>query len=217
MTRIVFDIDGTLLRSNELDAELYARAFVDTFGVPLPSVDWSRYRHVTDRGIAEQAVTDLGLDRSRLAEFRANFVNLTTQHSFEQIQGAADLFAELRGQRAHVAIATGGFEATARHKLRTAGIVVDGVPLVGSDHESTREGILRAAIAQLHGAEPVVYIGDAEWDWKTTRTLGIGFVCVTAEEPCRFDAPSIRDFVNREAFMRAVATAASSPAASRFR
>jgi len=50
---VVFDVDGTLVRTVELDAALYARAFAETVGRPLPSVDWTSYRRVTDRGIAE--------------------------------------------------------------------------------------------------------------------------------------------------------------------
>ena len=42
---IVFDIDGTLTRTSEVDAALYAQAFFDTFGIPLPTLDWTAYSH----------------------------------------------------------------------------------------------------------------------------------------------------------------------------
>src|SRR5262249_37761474 len=45
---IVFDVDGTLVRTVELDAALYVRAFAEVVGQPLPSLDWSTYRRVTD-------------------------------------------------------------------------------------------------------------------------------------------------------------------------
>ena len=37
---IIFDIDGALTRTSDVDAALYAQAFLDTFGVPLPALDW---------------------------------------------------------------------------------------------------------------------------------------------------------------------------------
>jgi phosphoglycolate phosphatase-like HAD superfamily hydrolase len=60
MMLVIFDIDGTLTRTYDLDGAPYARAFVETFGQPLPSREWTTYRHVTDRGIAEVALARLG-------------------------------------------------------------------------------------------------------------------------------------------------------------
>jgi hypothetical protein len=37
---IIFDIDGALTRTSDVDAALYAQAFLDTLGVPLPALDW---------------------------------------------------------------------------------------------------------------------------------------------------------------------------------
>ena len=73
---VVFDIDGTLTRTCDLDAALYARAFVDTFGFPLPRLDWSAYHHATDRGIAEEALRRAGRDVSTadLATMRPDIV-----------------------------------------------------------------------------------------------------------------------------------------------
>ncbi|HMF27868.1 MAG TPA: HAD family hydrolase, partial [Candidatus Cybelea sp.] len=196
--------DGTLLRSCELDGALYARAFLDIFGMPLPSTDWNSYRNVTDRGIAEEAVARLGLPARGIAEFRPHFIALTSRlEEIDPVPGAAQILAELQRAGHKIAIATGSWQEAARHKLRIAGIDIAQLPLVGSDEDATREGILRAAIARLGSGAPVVYVGDAEWDLRASRNLGIGFVCVCAEGN-RFGAPTIRDFVDRRAFAEAL-------------
>jgi beta-phosphoglucomutase-like phosphatase (HAD superfamily) len=40
--RVIFDVDGTLIESVAIDAELYDRAFFETFGVRLPTTDWAQ-------------------------------------------------------------------------------------------------------------------------------------------------------------------------------
>ncbi|HEX9144754.1 MAG TPA: hypothetical protein VGA09_10815, partial [Candidatus Binatia bacterium] len=52
---VVFDIDGTLARTYALDEELFARTFYELYGWNLDT-DWTRYRHATDQGIAEEAL-----------------------------------------------------------------------------------------------------------------------------------------------------------------
>jgi phosphoglycolate phosphatase-like HAD superfamily hydrolase len=108
-----------------------------------------------------------------------------------------------------VAIATGAWEAAARHKLRAGEIDIPGLPLVGSDDHAQREEIIQAAITRLKGDDPVVYVGDAEWDLAASRSLGIGFVAVCADGSPRLAAPCVRDFVDRAALARALAAARS--------
>ena len=74
--RVIFDIDGTLIQSVAVDAELYDRAFRETFAVALPTTDWSVYRDATDAGIFAEAVERLGLPDGRAAEMQRRFVAL---------------------------------------------------------------------------------------------------------------------------------------------
>jgi phosphoglycolate phosphatase-like HAD superfamily hydrolase len=201
--RVVFDVDGTLLQSVAVDAELYARAFAETFGVPLPSTNWSDYANATDRGIAEEAVTLLSLPTAGIGELRRRFVELIgTVERIEQTAGAARLLDELRARKFLVAIATGGWSAAARRKLDTARLDVAALPLVGSDDHARREDIVAVALAQLGGDGGAVYIGDGPWDLAASRALGIGFIGVDRESHGRFGARSVRDFSDVESFLR---------------
>ena len=76
MQHVMFDIDGTLVLSEDFDGDCYLEAVHEVVGYPL-SDEWERYLHVTDSGILDQHVDELGLDteRARLhAEVKAAFV-----------------------------------------------------------------------------------------------------------------------------------------------
>ena len=53
MRLVVFDLDGTLVESDEFDGVLYAKAVRDVLGIEVDD-DWSGYRHATDSGILDE-------------------------------------------------------------------------------------------------------------------------------------------------------------------
>src|SRR5690242_7263038 len=54
MQLAVFDVDGTLTRSNRVDNECFVRAVSEEIGSVRINTDWLAYAHVTDRGVTEQ-------------------------------------------------------------------------------------------------------------------------------------------------------------------
>ncbi len=54
MHLIAFDIDGTLIDSDEFDSELFVQAVQAVLGIDIDD-NWSVYRHVTDGGIMQIA------------------------------------------------------------------------------------------------------------------------------------------------------------------
>lgn len=52
MKLVVFDIDGTLTRTNAVDEECYVRAFEEELGFTGIDTDWSLYPSCTDAAIA---------------------------------------------------------------------------------------------------------------------------------------------------------------------
>jgi len=76
-----------------------------------------------------------------------------------------------------VAFATGAHEASARHKLTTAGFEIEDLPLASSSDAVVRAHIMLHALeraAQKHQARltEVTYFGDASWDLEATTNLG---------------------------------------------
>jgi phosphoglycolate phosphatase-like HAD superfamily hydrolase len=219
---VLFDVDGTLTRTAGLDAQLFARAFEDTFGAPLPTTDWTEYPAVSDQGIAEEAalrVLARRADPTEIGEMRDRFLVMLVEtlgrwSSPLQVPGAAAIVTALREEGRAVAIATGCWEASARAKLAAARIDATGLPLVGSDHEPEREKILASAIEMAGaaiGRDAIVYVGDSPWDVTAARRLGIGFVGVDADKSGllartgAFDV--LRDFDDGKSVLTALARA----------
>ena len=199
--RVIFDVDGTLIHSGAVDAEFYERAFFETFGARLPTTDWASYRNATDRGIVEEAAERLGLPLDRLGAMRERFVSaLSALNEIEPVAGARTILRELELRGIKVGIATGGWEAAARAKLRAARVEAS-VPLVGSDDFARREDIVRAAIDRVGGAGETVYVGDGLWDIVAAKNLGIGFVGVDVLQDGRLGQPAVRDFSDVNGFV----------------
>jgi phosphoglycolate phosphatase-like HAD superfamily hydrolase len=194
MQLVIFDIDGTLTDTNEVDAECYSQAFADAFGFVAAAETWARYPDRTDSGIAYHAFNEhLGRPptQEELERFKRRFFALIEEaqklapRRFVEIAGAAVALSVLR-QRAGtaIAIATGGWDWSARFKLASAGISVEGVPAAFADDAMVRSAIVRAAIARakaVHATrefERITCVGDSSADVETARAMGLPFVGV---------------------------------------
>jgi phosphoglycolate phosphatase-like HAD superfamily hydrolase len=207
---VVFDVDGTLTATADLDAEVYARSFEAVFGVPLPATSWDRYELPTDRGIACEAVRLLELDASRIPDFEERFVaELRAElrrRGARSIPGATSVLDRLAAAGHGVALATGGWERSARMKLSAVGIELHGRVLVGSDFDPDRVEILREAIRRSDEAARVVYVGDGLWDLEAARALRLPFIGVDAAGTGALGRAGVRDvmggYEDFEAFLR---------------
>lgn len=179
---VVFDVDGTLTETTELDARLYARVFREVFGAPLPSTRWDDYENATDQGIALEAVTRAGLDSRRIPEFERRFVEelgpALAVAPARQIPGAAAFLDVLSARGYPFAFATGAWPASARAKLHSAGIDIRERVLVGSGLQASREAILGEVLQRAPRPGPAVYLGDGAWDVRAARRLALPFVGV---------------------------------------
>jgi beta-phosphoglucomutase-like phosphatase (HAD superfamily) len=189
MHAVIFDIDGTLLNSNEIDSMLYLTAVRSVLGQAKVRESWSLYRNVTDGGILEEILSD-NLVRSSatiLKAVRDIFVESIRLHverigPFKEIPGAREFVTGLRASKSHcIAYATGGWSASATIKLESAGFPLQGIPLASSDDYSDRQSIMVHALGQLKGEfQSVTYYGDGGWDEAASRNLGWNFVPVGA-------------------------------------
>jgi phosphoglycolate phosphatase-like HAD superfamily hydrolase len=182
---VVFDVDGTLTVTGAVDSEVYAQAFAAVFGAALPTTDWAEYSSTSDRGIAEEAVLRLRLDPRRIPEFEERFV-ADLRRTLEQlgpapVPGAVGVLDQLAVAGHAVALATGGWQESARVKLAAAGIVLGDRVLVGSDFHIAREEIIREARRRSGATERTVYVGDGPWDVRAARALRMPFIGVDAE------------------------------------
>ena len=148
MNLLIFDVDGTLTATNEVDTRCFARAFLETFGIAL-NTSWHIYPHRTDSGIIchsfsqhfRRTPTAIELDL-----FRERFLILlerewrTAPQDFAAIAGATRAFMRIAQQRDYaLTLATGGWRASALFKLEKGGIPVLGLPAAFADDAAERE------------------------------------------------------------------------------
>ncbi len=221
---VVFDIDGTLTRTNEADEACFARAVADHFSIHDAVTDWSAYTHSTDSGIIDELV---GRTRGKKPEpeeletYRQVFLkhlkdfSKTVAHSFHPVAGATDLFERMRtkARETFVAIATGGWNISAKFKLQTAGLKTDAIPAAFADDHFSREEIILRAVerskAQYNKSsfDQIIYVGDGVWASKAARQLGIGFVGIhDNRDPSKLKNAGaneiIRDYSDLELFLK---------------
>lgn len=190
MHAVIFDIDGTLLHSAEVDDALYRQAVNSVLGDVRLRPTISEYPYVTDTGILRQICEDNAIPRTqeRLDEIRSLFVELLEKHvnergPFREIPGARDLLQALIASPVHsVAMATGGWRQSAELKLRSAGIHFPDIPLLTSNDHYERTGIMELALGSIGDEfESISYYGDGPWDRAACVALGWQFVAVGTE------------------------------------
>jgi phosphoglycolate phosphatase-like HAD superfamily hydrolase len=201
MHLVIFDVDGTLTDTNLVDGRCYWDAVSEMFGLVNGQPDWSGFRHVTDRGIAEElcqrhlgrAIRDDEVNalRRRVAELLETAMPVQDPLSY-QITGASNLLSFMLGSPEFgVALATGAFRPSAALKLRRAGLFNSSIPLASSDDAVARAQIMRIArrrAARKYRGEfsHISFVGDGVWDVKGARELGWNFVGIAAGEHAEF-------------------------------
>ena len=180
----LFDIDGTLTESNEIDTDCFVCAFADEFGIKDIPVGWQHYEHSTDRGIAVEVLRRAWQrtpTEEELARHRARFVALLGKraHEIVPIVGAPQFIESLRAAGWNVGIITGAWSDSANLKLTAAGLC--GIRVVSCDTFVSRPEIVRCAISAFDSASTVLF-GDGTWDLAAAMELGIGFIGIGSGE-----------------------------------
>lgn len=183
MHLVIFDIDGTLTDSAQIDADCFSTALQEEIGCSV-NTDWSRYRHATHPGISRELLAQHVPQADREASFiriQSRFLGLlrsrltTDPSACQQIPGARLLLEALsRRSQTALALATGGWWQIAVLKLRTAGIATSHLPFASGDDADSREAILRIACRKAlhankrHDFDSVTCCGDGVWDLHCT-------------------------------------------------
>jgi len=220
MTFVIFDIDGTLTNTKNIDDKCFMKAFEHTFKIDIWGQKWGNLKNVTDWGITEELVQREWNRKPRKDEYElmiSNFVtNLETERArdksqFSEVLGAKKFFYELKElDEFKLGIATGSWRESAKLKLETIGIMFDEICFSNSDIHKSREAITKDAIQQLinkyqKSPEQIFYFGDGEWDFKTCKNLGIEFIGIDIENDGklnRLGATTVfKDYTNSKQIM----------------
>jgi len=194
MKLAIFDIDGTLTNTNNVDDECFVTAFSELLGIDDIDTDWAAYPHTTDSGITQHVFQERfgrNPEPMELDKFKGSFVNMLAEQyqadgsSFAEVAGASLAVGRLKKDSAWaVAIATGCWRDSALLKLNAAKIDTEQIPAAYAEDGLSREEILKAALSQsleqyrVSRFEKVVSVGDGVWDVRTAARLNFAFLGV---------------------------------------
>ena len=188
---IIFDLDGTLVDSNELHVESWERAFRH-FGKTFPREELRKQigkgsdQYLPEFLTAEE-IKRFGkeLDRYRSDLFKNEY--LPRVQPFPQVR---ELFERLRNDGKRSVLASSGKKPETEHYIKLLQIedLIDG-KTTADDAESSKPApdVFLAALQKLDGVSPkqAIAVGDTRFDLEAAHKAGldaIGFVCGGTDE-----------------------------------
>jgi phosphoglycolate phosphatase-like HAD superfamily hydrolase len=189
---VLFDVDGTLVKGHGAGRHALARGLERVLGVPaeraLDVTGRIDYRGSTDQRILEQIFALLDVPAGAHQEA---VVGAYLSHLPESIEtsgmfllpGARELLDALEARGVRVGLLTGNVREAARLKIRPFGLasLADRPGGFGDDGRD-RPAIAEVARKRLERdggpPEPLVVVGDTEWDISAARAVGALAVAV---------------------------------------
>ncbi|HUG09715.1 MAG TPA: HAD family hydrolase [Opitutaceae bacterium] len=180
----IFDNDGTICDTQEVEGACYAKAIERVTGRSLATLDWTTYEEPTSSAIVREFLAGDPAALEKEGEIECEFVRLLEQErpafpgDFIPLPGVLQFISRLKEESiCSVAIATGCFYASARFKLQCCGIALDDYPHATSSDTPRRRDIIPLAASRAgFPLSSVVYFGDAPWDVRVSRTLGVAMI-----------------------------------------
>ena len=191
----ILDLDGTLMPSAEIDNECFWQAVFECYGNHDQLPELHGFKHVTDSGILDEwCVHQLGRSpglnettriKHRFGQLLESAFVLQPAH-FKPLPGVVEwLKAVIGNDQVHAGIATGGWEHSARLKLKLSGLDRFDLPMASSDDAMARTEIMKIAAQRTYGHQAdkqtiFTYVGDGAWDIKASRELNWRFIGIAA-------------------------------------
>ena len=192
---IMFDMDGTLLRTDAEDS-LYVSAMEEWLSVESIDTDWTTYEHVTDIGVAAELFQRIKGNKPSKKD-----LNIVSEIFFEKWKNKLDVdptaclptagvtlfLKKLQTlNNTSIAIATGAWEKTAKLKLDHCHLQLSDFVIATCDDAYSREKIMEIAYeracekSEISGFEKTVYFGDGEWDVEAALHMGFNFIGINS-------------------------------------
>jgi len=191
----ILDLDGTLMPSAEIDNECFWNAVFECFGKREKLPDLHQFKHVTDSSILDEwCIGELGRPpgAQEIKQIKCHFAQLLESAfmlqpaHFSALPGVKSwLDAVSHNDHVVAGIATGGWQHSARLKLKLSGLDQFDLPMASSDDAMTRTEIMQIAaqrtLGHAIGNEVVfTYVGDGLWDLQASRELNWRFIGIAA-------------------------------------
>lgn len=201
MKLFVFDIDGTLARTSNVDADCYKKAVISFLGDVRFRDTWSDYVNVTDEGILLEIFADNEIEinkeiKNSIKEKFLKFLKIEfNRKTPEEIPGGIAFLQNLSRLNIAFSFATGCWKDSALLKLKEAGYSLNPGLVASSDDSIERKQIMLSSLEKaknyykLKDIEKIYYFGDGVYDYKTCERLGWNFIGIGEEvkELCKFN------------------------------
>jgi phosphoglycolate phosphatase len=191
---ILFDIDGTLLRTQGAGRLSTKHAMLDVFG-HASTIDTHHFGGKTDFYTLTELLSPHGFTQETIAERMGDFVSamghymaqFIVEHPAHPLQGAMEAVAHLQTKPdVLIGIVTGNSPTSARIKLESAGYDPDWFVIGAYGSESiNRDDLPRLALKRAeahinHSIQPeqAVIIGDTAMDVQAARANGMRVIGV---------------------------------------
>jgi phosphoglycolate phosphatase len=206
VSTVLWDIDGTLVRSGGVAAQAFLDAEAEVTGVR-PTSTWRDYGGRLDTEIADMLLTAVGATTTLIDDVLEVLRRLVDERLGElrahtsTYPGVDALLAKLADAGVRQTVVTGNLASIARHKLEAGGLIPPIEPEFGGYGESApnRAAVAQVALDRLSAAgwQPdlggVWVVGDTPRDLACARAVGVRCALVatgrrTVEELAGLDA-----------------------------
>ena len=175
---VIFDVDGTLVDSNDAHARAFVEAFADCgFDVPFEKV-----RRLIGKGSDKLIPELIGRFDQRVADRKKAIFRQRFLPALQPFGGVGKLLRTLheRGIRLAVASSAGKDELDALLAVTgVAELLEQQTDADDAEHSKPDPDIVRAALQKLALPAPgCVMVGDTPYDAEAARRAGVGFVGV---------------------------------------
>jgi phosphoglycolate phosphatase len=195
-TTVLWDIDGTLVRSGGVAARAFLDAVTEVTGLR-PGPERRDYGGRLDTEIADMLLAAVGAKTTRVADVLAALERLVTERLDElraqtsAFPGVEALLAQLAQAGVRQTVVTGNLAAIARYKLE-AGLLIPPIePDFGGfgDSAPNRAAVAQVALDRLSAAgwrpdpSEVWIVGDTPRDLACARAIGVHCALVATGRP----------------------------------
>jgi phosphoglycolate phosphatase len=195
-TTVLWDIDGTLLRSGAVAARAFLDAVTEVTGTR-PSAERRDYGGRLDTEIADMLLTAVGAHPDRIAEVLVVLERLVAERlddlraQTRALPGVDALLTRLAAAGVRQTVVTGNVPAVARHKLDAARLIPPIEPGLGGygNGAADRAAVVRVALDLLSAAgwrpdlDSVWIVGDTPRDLACARAVGVRCALVATGHP----------------------------------
>lgn len=206
-TLFLFDIDGTMTDTSEIDDECFKNTFSELYGFEMAKIDWSTFEHVTDTGLCREVylrnkkrdISKTEFTRVQNLFFRKIKKAIGQQPDrFRAIEGINEFLMDAKGRGIPIAIATGGWRKSAELKLNAANIEYERFTLATSNDSFNRRTIMNVAIARAQFEyqkvfSNIIYFGDGVWDVETCKAMDMPMIGIDCHQNGKLENTEVNE------------------------